>query len=78
MVPVVILLFTGTDDFCFTGNYLYLKALSGVYEVWRKPIRTAILSLQKSVLERMREKQNGRIGYCLQLCFWSPSSPDKL
>jgi hypothetical protein len=26
----------------------------------------------------MREKQNGRIGYCLQLCFWSPSSPDKL
>jgi hypothetical protein len=28
------------------------------YEVWRKPIRTTLLSLKEIVLERMCEKQN--------------------
>jgi hypothetical protein len=40
--------YSGSENFFHPGSY----------EVWRKPIRTAILSLQKSVLERMREKQN--------------------
>jgi hypothetical protein len=67
--------------------YIYGKSPSSIliycifraraYEVWRKPIRTTLLSLKQNVLEKLCQKQNWRKVYCLQLCFRAHLSPEK-